>query len=240
MIIGYDVVKVGKGKKKFVMAASYDANYSKFYTEECIVDSESEVGPVNSLLRNCLNYFSFHYKNAILPFNFIIYRSGVSEKEKDLILQHEVKSVINLLSGNLTQECYKEGYTAKFTYIIVNKKTESKFFEYSNGNVNNPKEGTVIDSQAVSPGAYEFYIQPQFVNSGTATPTHFQVIYDSIGFPLEDIEDITYKQCYYYWNWSGAIREPAALKFAEVANKFSSTYLQNYVRDRLKNSPYYI
>jgi aubergine-like protein len=122
----------------------------------------------------------------------------------------------------------------------VNKRTEAKFFEFSNGNVNNPKEGTVIDNQVVSPGMYEFYIQPQFVNSGTATPTHFHCIQDTTGMPLEILETITYRMCYYYWNWSGAIREPAALKFAEVANKFSSTYLKAEVRDRLKGCPYYI
>lgn len=240
MIIGYDVVKVGRGKRKFVMTASYDQDFSKFYTEELIVESDSEVGPVGSLLRNCINYFFFHYNNKYLPKNFIIYRSGVSDRERELILKHEVKSVEDLLSGIIEKECYKQGYKGYFTFIIVNKKTDSKFFEYSNNTVNNPKEGTVLDTQVVTPGVYEFYLQPQFVNSGTATPTHFHVIYDSIGIPIEDIEDITYKQCYYYWNWSGAIREPAALKFAEVANKFSSTYMNEYVKNRLKNSPYYI
>jgi hypothetical protein len=240
MIIGYDAVKVGRGKKKFVMTASYDADFSKFYTEELIVESESEVGPVGSLLRHCLDFFSSYYQQKFLPVNFIIYRSGVSEREREVLLNHEVKSVENLLSGILDQECYKQGYKAKFVFIVVNKKTDSKFFEFSNNSVNNPKEGTVIDTQVVTPGVYEFYLQPQFVNSGTATPSHFHVIHDSIGIPIEDLEDITYRQCYYYWNWSGAIREPAALKFAEVANKFSSTYMNDYVKNRLKNSPYYI
>ena len=131
-------------------------------------------------------------------------------------------------------------YAPKFCFLIVNKRTEAKFFEFSNGNTNNPKEGTVIDSQVTTPNMYEFYLQPQFVNSGTATPTHFHCIYDNTGIPLEILEKITYRMCYYYWNWSGAIREPAALKFAEVANKFSSTYLHSEVRDKLKNCPYYI
>lgn len=238
MIIGYDSIKLGKNQRKYVMTASYDTNFSKFFTEEIIVE-DSLVGPVSSLLRKCLDYFLSLYK-TMLPTYIFIYRSGVSEKEKELIFNIEVKSINNLLSGILENECYKLNYTPKLCFIVVNKRTEAKFFEYSNGNVNNPKDGTVIDTQVTSPDAYEFYLQPQFVNQGTATPTHFHCIYDNSGIPLEILENITYKMCYYYWNWPGAIRVPAALKFAEVANKFSSTYVKSYVKEGLKNCPYYI
>ena len=239
MIIGYDCSKHGQGKRKFVMTASYDQNYSSFFTEEIIVDYDNTIGPVSTLIRKCLDYFLSLYK-TVLPSNLIIYRSGVNDSEKPIILSTEVRSITNLLSGVLENECYKQTYAPKFCFLIVNKRTEAKFFEFSQGNTNNPKEGTCIDSQVTTPNMYEFYLQPQFVNSGTATPTHFHCIYDNTGIPLEILEKITYRMCYYYWNWSGAIREPAALKFAEVANKFSSTYLHSEVRDKLKNCPYYI
>jgi aubergine-like protein len=240
MIIGYDSVKFGN-KRKYVMTASYDRNFSKFYTDESILETDVQVGPIGTLLRKCLDYFSNIYNSKFLPIYIFIYRSGVSEREKGVLLNYEVKSILNLLSGELQKECYKENYKPKFCYLCVNKKTDVKFFEILNNNLNNPKEGTVIDSQVTSPEFYEFYIQPQFVNSGTATPSHFQCIYDTTSIPLEILENITYRMCYYYWNWPGAIREPAALKFAEAANKFSSTYLKGQtVKDELKNSPYYI
>lgn len=239
-MIGYDVVKVGSGKRKYVMTASYDRDFSKFFTEELVVESDIQVGPVGSLLKKCLDYFLFYWSNKALPSNIFIYRSGVSEFEKQTIRNHEVKSIENLLSGKLEQECFKENYTAKFCFIMVNKKTDAKFFEFSNNTISNPNSGTIIDSHVVSPNLYEFYLQPQFVNQGTATPTHFHIIYDNTGIPLEILEETTYRMCYYYWNWSGAIREPAALKFAEVCNKFSSTNLTSYVKDKLKNCPYYI
>ena len=238
MIVGYECSKHGKNQRKFVMTASYDINYSLFFTEEVVVDYDNNIGPVSSLLRRCLDYFV--KKNNMGPNSIILYRSGVNTTEKEIVLQNEVASICDLLSGNLERSCYKENYKPGVCFNIVNKRTDSKFFEYSNGNTSNPKEGTVIDNEVITPGNFEFYLQPQFVNSGTATPTHFHCIYDTSGIPLEILEKITYRMCYYYWNWSGAIREPAALKFAEQANKFSSTYLRNEVRDGLKNCPYYI
>ena len=59
--------------------------------------------------------------------------------------------------------------------------------------------------------------------------------------PFEKLESIIYMQTYYYWNWPGPIREPAALKYAETCNEFYSKYLSsNNVCDNLKDSPFYI
>jgi hypothetical protein len=241
MIVGLDTVKHGKNKRKFIMTASYDANFSKFYTEEVVSETdEGVVSPIGAMLRRGLDYFYQVWGNKFLPMNIIIYRSGITDPQKKTVLRTEIPVIVNLFSGDMTTECYKDGYTAKFCYVVVNKKCDVKFFEVGGNNLNNPKEGTVVDTQVVSPDLYEFYMQPQYVNQGTATPTHFHCIYDTTGIPIEILEEITYKQCYYYWNWPGAIREPAALKFAGTANTFSSKYMRGYVKDKLKNSPYYI
>ena len=128
----------------------------------------------------------------------------------------------------------------KFCFISVNKKTDSKFFEIENGNIKNPREGTVIDTTIVNPDIYEFFMQPQFVNQGTANPSHFIVLYDTTGIPLETLEELTYAMCFYYWGWNGAIRLPAVLKFAEKANKFSKEYLDGYAHEKLRNTTFYI
>lgn len=238
MIIGYDSVRCGK-TRRFIMTASYEATFSKFFSVDKISEENQGVGPVGALLRDCLNHFFL--VNKINPQMIFLYRSGATETEKRTIINHELPCVTDLLSGD-KEKGYLEGYNPKICYMVVNKKADVKFFETGNGNgLNNPREGTVVDTQLVTPESFEFYLQPQWVNQGTATPTHFHVIYNSIDIPLEILEQITYRQCYYYWNWSGAIRVPAALKFAETAGKFISTNMgSNYVKDSLKNSPYYI
>lgn len=239
MIIGYDSAKAGKDKTKFLMCASYDRNFSKFHIEETYGDikQDESIGPVGTLLRRCLDRFTKEYK--IPPRQVIIYRSGMNEVQKKKILNHEIETIGRLFSGKA--EGYKTDYLIKFSYIIVNKKTDIKFFEQTQNGLKNPNDGLVVDTNIVSPDAYEFYLQPQYVNQGTATPTHFQCIYDTLNIPLEILEEISYKMCYYYWNWPGPIRVPAALKFAETANTFNTKHLKGEgVLDRLKGTPYFI
>ena len=154
----------------------------------------------------------------------------------------EMKNKIALFNEELPIiKEFAESIKAKLCYVAVNKKTDLKFFEKSGSRLENPKSGTCVDTDAVSPDFYEFYLQPQFVNQGTATPVHYHCLFDNTGIPIQVLEDITFKQTFYYWNWPGPIREPAALKFAEVCNSFSSRYLRNeIVRSGLLSTPYYI
>ena len=57
---------------------------------------------------------------------------------------------------------------------------------------------------------------------------------------LDDYEKITFYQSFYYWNWTGPISIPAVLKYAEIANSFSTKNLKNEVLKNLKSTPYYI
>jgi aubergine-like protein len=58
--------------------------------------------------------------------------------------------------------------------------------------------------------------------------------------PLEIMEQVTFNQTFYYWNWNGPIREPAALKFAEVCSQFNAKVKMDSVPDKLMHTPYYI
>ena len=103
-----------------------------------------------------------------------------------------------------------------------------KFFEIGPNDSRsyaNPKSGLIIDEGVTQKNKFEFYIQPQFVNQGTATPSHYQVMCtyqhtDDI-LKLEQLEKLTFYLCYYYFTWAGAIREPGTLKMAETALDFS-------------------
>ena len=120
-----------------------------------------------------------------------------------------------------------------FYYLCCNLKCEFKFFEYyenlGNKVYTNPKSGLIIDGNITQKNKFEFFIQPQFVNQGTATPCHFEVLstynHSEDIIKLEQLEKITFYLCYYYFTWSGAIREPGTLKMAETALDFSSKCL---------------
>ena len=136
---------------------------------------------------------------------------------------------------------YENNYKPKLTIFSVNKKTDLKFFEKHNGGYRNIPSGTVIDNQVMSPGVFEFYLQCPEVDRGTGSPVHFLCLHnDNEELTVNDFEEITYKQSFYYWNWSGPIRVPAALKYAEVANTFCGKNIKGEIINKLKDSPYFI
>ena len=77
----------------------------------------------------------------------------------------------------------------------------------------NPPPGSVI-SGPMSRYNYDFFMVPQWVNQGTATPTHYVVVHDSSKLSEQALITLTYEQCYNYYNWKGAIRIPASLMYA--------------------------
>ena len=70
---------------------------------------------------------------------------------------------------------------------------------------------------------FEFYIQPQEVTGGSATPTCFHVAYGNMNCP-EMIPKLTYDLCHIYSNYQGVIKLPNAIKNAE---KLSKTTVNN-------------
>ncbi len=236
MIVGFDSVKYKRGRR-YVMAATYNNKYSKLFTKIRTNDDSPNVGPIGDMLNSCLN--NFKKVNNIYPKWVLIYRSGTSEYEKKLF-EHELDQIDDLITRTELKEI-------KYNYIHVNKKTELKFFEVENFDnqtkYKNPMSGLIVDSNIIHPDRYEFYIQPQFVsfNCGTATPVHYEVLHDSIELPNEELQSATFNLCFYYWNWSGPVRLPAPLKFAETCNGFSSKIdFEGLTHSKLELTPYYI
>ena len=238
MIVGIDSSKLGKNKIKLVVTSSYSNSYSTFFTQQEKSDNNDYKDTLRNMIRKSIDYFVVNNKTN--PMFIFIYRSGGNEKQKEKLVRDELPIFTSLFGGEI--DGYALGYKAKFCFFSVNKKTDLKFFqEKDKYNYSNPDNGTVVDTDVVHPDHFEFYLQPQFVNQGTATPVHYHVLYDNTNIPIEALENITYKQTYYYWNWPGPIREPAALKFAEVCNSFTSRYMNNeFSQDRLRDTPFYI
>ena len=235
MIIGIDSTKTKDGMK-YVLSASFNRNFNKFYTD-FKVDKENDSALV-SLIKSSLDYFKSANKN-LKPTSIIIYRQGGNEKQTERMMRNELPKVLELFSGK--DGGYEKDYKPKLSIFSVNKKTELKFFERRNNAYINLPSGTVIDRQVISPELFEFYLQCPEVDRGTGSPVHFLCIYnDNEDLTINDFEEITYKQSFYYWNWCGPIRIPAALKYAEVANTFCGKNIKGEVLSKLKDSPYFI
>lgn len=246
-------------KTLVAMTATLNADFTKYTNKKLEITEDRKNTlqfPVSSFLYEAsLEYFKVNKK---LPGGIIIYRQGVS-KEQRFYLNSEVEQVEKLLTG---QGDFTNKLEIPYYYILVNKKTSLKFFEcdanpssyiernsktsYSSGRANfnssvintgnydNPDPGLLICNGITSPEIFEFYIQPQKVNQGTATPTNFHVAYGNLNCP-QLIPKLTYDLCYLYCNWRGPVRVPAPLKYAEKLAKVITK-----VNDKTKNSLYYV
>ena len=52
---------------------------------------------------------------------------------------------------------------------------------------------------------YDFFIVSQFVKEGTVSPTHYNVIHDTLYLSPDAVQSLTYKLCHMYYNFSVSI-----------------------------------
>ena len=137
----------------------------------------------------------------------------------------------------IEQVCKK--YDILFYYILVNTRTTFKFFEKNGDHYINPGAGLLVINGITQQDKFEFYIQPQQVTGGSATPTKFHVAYGNMNFP-EIIPKFTYDLCHIYSNWQGTVRIPNVIKAAEKLSKMTVKSTQEELNEKLKFGQSYL
>ena len=100
-------------------------------------------------------------------------------------------------------------------YIIVTKRLNDRFtIVDQDGYLTNPQGGLFVDSKVTKPGQFDYFMVGQNVNQGTATPTNYNVIYNTTVLPADIFYELTYNQCFSYYNWSGPLKVPAVIMMA--------------------------
>ena len=175
--------------------------------------------------------------NVPHPPDFIImYRQGGNYIQNKKMAENEVPIIKEYLDTKKKENTSFAKYNPKFIYVCCNLKGDLKFFQKNSNNgkgpLSNPQSGLVVDSEITQKDKYEFYIQPQFVNQGTATPCHYQVLYedkdmenDDNNLKLEELQILSFYLSFYYWTWAGAVRVPGVLKLTTTAIDFCSRHL---------------
>jgi len=242
MVIGVDSSHISGKRTGVAMTASTDSNFLNYYNYIDIIEEKNKsqlVYCVSKFIEQALaNYFKQNSNSrSRLPSGIVIYRQGVSIEQKEY-LKEEIAAIENLLKGVGVNNILKDN-PIPFYYVLVNTKTNLKFFEMekSKGQVSysNPQQGFIIYDQVTNPNLFEFYLQPQFVTGGTATPSQFQVAFGDFDEP-EMVVKLTYDLCYNYPNWNGPIRVPGPLKLAEKLAKMTAKYTRTEINSNLINS----
>lgn len=64
------------------------------------------------------------------------------------------------------------------------------------------------------------------MTQGSCTPTHYRIAYDSSQVPQEAIAQLTYEQCYNYFNWFGSVRVPGCLQGADKLSRLVGEHMR--------------
>lgn len=210
LTIGYDVSYDTKDKKICfgALVATLDQHQSIFFS---VVSQHNDGEQLSKTFNvNVMQAIKEYTKvNGAAPTKVLIYRDGVGDGQIRHVLDHEKGPLERNLKENF-------GEDFRFAFIIVNKKTNTRFFTANDRGKghSNPEPGTVVDTAITLPERYDFYLVPTSVRQGTVSPTYFNVIYDTLGLPAARLQTLTYFLCHGYYNWTDAIAVPAVCKYA--------------------------
>lgn len=208
MVCGMDVFHSTALGKKSVLAltASVNETATKFWST-CVVQNESGEEASQSLKIGMTKALeAFKRVNGTYPAQIIFYRDGVGEGQVAAVCMPEIDQVKSAVTA--------AGAPTKLMYLNVCKRVNTRLFGGQPGRYANVNPGTVVDCDITDKDVYEFYLVSTSTRQGMVSPCRYTVLFDSIGASPDQIEHLTYKLCYTYYNVSGAIKEPACIRYA--------------------------
>ncbi|XP_060874625.1 piwi-like protein Siwi [Metopolophium dirhodum] len=241
MIVGFDVChdKQNKNKSYGALVATMNDSHTAYFS--CVQPHESgqELSSYFAMsIAKALN--KYRSKNKTLPNSIIIYRDGVGDGQLSYVHRTEV---------DMVKKTCKDFYGEKkvgMAFIIVKKRISTRFFCSNPKNYQNPPPGTVIDNTVTDPTMYDFYLISQNVTQGTVTPTHYNVIVDTLNETTATnitpgiMQKLTYKLTHMYYNWSGTVRVPAPCQLAHKLAFLTGQSLQNPANPGLEDLLYFL
>ncbi|XP_017481987.1 PREDICTED: protein argonaute-3 [Rhagoletis zephyria] len=222
-----------KGNSVAAFVASLNQNYTKWYSKAVIQGKREEI--VNGL---CSSFTAavtrFHRENGVFPDNIIIYRDGVGDGQLPLCSGHEIPQL-----EAACKRAFKD-YAVKITFIVVQKRINTRYFSTNGSNVDNPPPGTVVDNVITRSKMYDFYLVSQTVRQGTVTPAHYIVLRDDAKYSPDIIQRLTYKLCFMYYNWPGTIRIPACCQYAHKMAYLIGQSIRRATSEELSDRLFYL
>jgi aubergine-like protein len=233
MVIGYDSYhdSTQKGMAVGAVVASLNSTMTK-YSSTCTFHHNNE--ELISQMKVCITsalrkYFDENKKN---PNRIIVYRDGVGDGQIEFVREHEIKAMKQVFAEMKLEP--------KFTYIVVSKRINTKFFRKSGNSATNPPSGTVIDDVVTLPERYDFFLISQSVRQGTVNPTSYNVIEDNSGLRPDHIQKLTYKLTHLYYNWPGTVRVPAPCQYAHKLVDLVGEHIHKQPSPGLLDKLYYL
>lgn len=147
MTVGFDVSIFPQDRSRSIGALVASMDLKKTGAIYSTTTSYQNGNEMNHQLAHHMKKALETYKKACgtLPEKIIFYRDGVGEGQIQYVHEKEIKPLLQELKKVYCDE------EPKLAYIIVNKRTNSRFFKKLGSMHTNPKPGTVVDRMVTLP-----------------------------------------------------------------------------------------
>lgn len=207
MLVGADICHFNGRDSVVSVIATSNANYTQYYSASAFTNHKGEeiMVAVASLVQKCRE--NYILQNSHEPGTIIFYRDGIGMGSFEEVRTREIAPILYQLQS----KAKSEETVPKLTYIVVNKRINDRFFVDINGELKNPEGGVVINSQVTNSHGFDFFMVAQKVQMGTATPTHYECLYNDSNLSCDQIYTLSYFNCFNYFNWRGPVKVPSVM-----------------------------
>ncbi|KAG5672472.1 hypothetical protein PVAND_002599 [Polypedilum vanderplanki] len=210
MAVGFGVSHDPRNRKRSIgaMVATMDVRVSSCFYSVTVQykDGNEMVEKIDQHMQKAIEFYK--YAVGAFPERIVYYRDGIGDSQIQFVKRQEVEPIIKTLS-----QIY--GSNPRFAFIIINKRTNARFFKKQGNQFINPQPGSIIDNGVTCKGRQDFYLISQHVGQGTVAPTYYNIIHNNTGLDIEKVELLTYKLCHLYYNWGGTVRIPSICQNAK-------------------------
>lgn len=245
MVVGFDVYHKKEGNIRGcsvgALVASYDSSMSQYYSKTAMIPSGTEIcSEICKMLMECLQHYKT-FNNGTLPDRLFFYRDGVGQGQIQEVFDHEVYAIQKILKSESVREIIPNGI--RLTFIIVNKRINTRFMAMAldpRGIPHNPNAGTIVDDVITCPERYDFLLVSQNAKQGTVNPTSYNVIVDESNLKPDNIQVLTYRLTYLYYNMSSTVRVPAPCLYAHRLAELVGSHLHAEAHTYMNDTLYYL
>ncbi|KAL1501830.1 hypothetical protein ABEB36_007083 [Hypothenemus hampei] len=230
MICGIDVYHGGPNASVCGFVSSLNESVTRWYSTAHFQTKE-----LGDFYKAAFTKSLERYKNenGSFPAKIIIIRDGVGDGQLEVTKRYEVEQFEEVLK-------FFE-LTTTICFIVVQKRINSRVFHsMSDGKMENPPPGTIVDHTITRRYYYDFFLVPQSVKQGTVNPTHYIVLHDTCKLKPDHVQRLCYKLCHLYYNWPGTIRVPAPCQYAHKLAGMVGQYMKSPAAPDLAEKLWYL